>query len=1136
MKTMSRTAVSVTAALVLVCAGPVPARSADVYGTVTIEGRNDHGGITVWADSVHIAITDAAGKYRVENLTDGAWIFRAWKPGCLARSFAAVTVSGSDKTGIDGVLPPGDVVTDGHIDLLDAGKLRQHYGRRAGDSGWDPALDLYPDGAIDMIDMELILSHWKESHETALPFWNIWVTEPDRSTVWTAGQRDVPVRWLTGNLGGTVTIALHDGISFDTLAVSTPNDGSLVVPRLPFDLREGGSYRVLVSLDDTRYDYSSPFSVEAVTFSVITPDAGVTWWRGQKDVPVEWWTSQADGTVSIVLLRDGDPVDTIASSTENDGSFEGYDVPTDMEPYAGYRILLTHESGLAVRGGFFPIRIPIEIYNPDSTATWNPGSEYAHIQWWDRAGAGGTVSLYLFKNAGMLHQIVAGHPNGPNSDFFYWTVPNDVEPGTDYRILLRQDQDPDYYDWSDYFDIRPKFQVTIPDRNTDWFAGQRGAVVLWEGSGLEGEVQISLRTAAGSHVDYIAPATENDGTYVDYDYLVNPSLPPGRYYIRVYYSDRFYDHSDYFDILAPPAEGQYGWTGVSPGRTLRGVALGGPLTATAVGELGTIRRTTDGGASWTLRESGTWNRLCDVSFSDEYTGTAVGVDGMVLRTENGGSDWTRQRPGIGQTLYAVAQIDQAMVVAVGAGGMVIRTVDGGENWQVLPSGTKRDLKGVACGDASNWVAVGGNGRIITTDDGGDTWTIRNSGTNTNFDDVCRIDDGAFAAVGHYGCDDWGCRNQIVRSVDGGVTWSEELSTEPSYEFGDYGIAFSDENEGNAVGWRFYRTVDGGDTWQQQADFGSRRYYSVDFHGPAGFAAGESGMLLRSDDGGGSWTGVGSQIANLWALDHAGGGTAVAAGDGGLIARTTDGGANWTHIPSGAVVALRCVSFAGPDTGLVVGETGTVLSTVDGGLGWTVPASGTAQHLLGVCHVSGLEATAVGAGGTILQTSDAGQTWSGRAAGTTTTLRSVAFAGAGRGTIVGLGGVILGSDDGGLTWSPRTSATAQHLYDVEFRDASTGIAVGATGTILLTTDGGTVWTAVAGVTDRALISVTWTDSSSATIAGEDGTILRSLDGGLTWAAQPCGTTSGLGAVSFSGALDGIIVGYGGTILMTATGGD
>src|SRR5215472_14149316 len=96
-----------------------------------------------------------------------------------------------------------------------------------------------------------------------------------------------------------------------------------------------------------------------------------------------------------------------------------------------------------------------------------------------------------------------------------------------------------------------------------------------------------------------------------------------------------------------------GWTLQNPqptGSTLRAVAAlhhrrSSPDrhradTMVAVGDLGTIVRTTDGGATWKRIASGTTAGLLAVSFPDIDTGFAVGSQGTILRTLDGGATWT----------------------------------------------------------------------------------------------------------------------------------------------------------------------------------------------------------------------------------------------------------------------------------------------------------------------------------------------------------------------------------------------------------------------------------------------------------------------------------------------------------------
>ncbi len=92
---------------------------------------------------------------------------------------------------------------------------------------------------------------------------------------------------------------------------------------------------------------------------------------------------------------------------------------------------------------------------------------------------------------------------------------------------------------------------------------------------------------------------------------------------------------------------QQGWYAQSSGTTnhLRGVSFMDVNTGIAVGDSGTILRTTDGGTTWTPQSSGTMSALWEVTFADANAGTAVGGSGTILRTIDGGTTWTPQSSG-----------------------------------------------------------------------------------------------------------------------------------------------------------------------------------------------------------------------------------------------------------------------------------------------------------------------------------------------------------------------------------------------------------------------------------------------------------------------------------------------------------
>ena len=132
-------------------------------------------------------------------------------------------------------------------------------------------------------------------------------------------------------------------------------------------------------------------------------------------------------------------------------------------------------------------------------------------------------------------------------------------------------------------------------------------------------------------------------------------------------------------VRASPADADPGWFWQNPlpqGNSLRGVASVDAQTAIAVGDFGTILRTTNSGL--TIPSSGTSNHLAGVSLVAANVGTAVGDFGAILRTTDGGATWRRQSSGTTNLLWGVAIVDVNTETVVGEGGTILRTNTGGE--------------------------------------------------------------------------------------------------------------------------------------------------------------------------------------------------------------------------------------------------------------------------------------------------------------------------------------------------------------------------------------------------------------------------------------------------------------------------
>ena len=94
----------------------------------------------------------------------------------------------------------------------------------------------------------------------------------------------------------------------------------------------------------------------------------------------------------------------------------------------------------------------------------------------------------------------------------------------------------------------------------------------------------------------------------------------------------------------------------------------------------------------------------------------------------------------------------------------------------------------------------------------------------------------------------------------------------------------------------------------------------------------------------------------------------ALGAGSTILKTTDGGQSWTNLTSGIGSGLNDIHFApGSNTGFVVGPSGMVRKTTNGGSTWTTIASGVTGTLFSVHFLDANTGFIAGANGVVRKT-------------------------------------------------------------------------------------------------------------------------------------------------------------------------
>ncbi len=150
----------------------------------------------------------------------------------------------------------------------------------------------------------------------------------------------------------------------------------------------------------------------------------------------------------------------------------------------------------------------------------------------------------------------------------------------------------------------------------------------------------------------------------------------------------------------------------------------------AVGDNGTILYASEiFTGTLVQRTSGTTRNLKAVTISsvNNQRVIAVGEKGTILRTTNGGFNW--DNVSIADTTFNIFDLSQKGVfsnsgdiyVAVGSGGRIYKSTDIGLTWQQKSSGTTNTLRSVYFHTLDSGIAVGDNGTVRLTTNGGETW-------------------------------------------------------------------------------------------------------------------------------------------------------------------------------------------------------------------------------------------------------------------------------------------------------------------------------------------------------------------------------------------------------------------------------
>jgi photosystem II stability/assembly factor-like uncharacterized protein len=309
-----------------------------------------------------------------------------------------------------------------------------------------------------------------------------------------------------------------------------------------------------------------------------------------------------------------------------------------------------------------------------------------------------------------------------------------------------------------------------------------------------------------------------------------------------------------------------------------------------------------------------------------------------------------------------------------------------------------------------------------------------------------------------------------------------------------------------------RTTDGGQSWERRIVNSFNKPMAISmWDGENGIAVGESGLVMRTDDGFATVTSTtmpsNGHYRTVFFLNDTLGWIGT---ESGKVLRTTNAGATWAVMQSGqpSYNYITRIQFLGPDTGYASCYGGEMLKSVDSGLTWQGVGPFDQLVLMYDLHFFNTqEGVAVGSGGEVIRTTDGGETWDSIPSPTTYSMLGMAVQGD---VVVACGnwGRVMRSMDRGQTWTLTQVGNTDHR-SVALSPGGHGI-LGTDGRIQCSTDMGQNWAVtnegtwhtvlnkVAFQNDQVGVAVGWLTSG-----GLESGLLRTTDGGHHWSKAGAG---------------------------------
>jgi len=552
-----------------------------------------------------------------------------------------------------------------------------------------------------------------------------------------------------------------------------------------------------------------------------------------------------------------------------------------------------------------------------------------------------------------------------------------------------------------------------------------------------------------------------------------------------------------------PLNGTGVWTELNP-KVPRvdylGIQFVNKDTGWAVGDLGALIKSTDGGSSWTVSETNTTTPLLKVRSHNGQVVIASGFGGLILLSADGGETFTQVTSNVTGDLWGLQMLNDTLGWACGNANSLTKTTDGGQTWQrIFTPGYTSDYWWIDFLDES-YGFIAANGKVLRTTDGGNNWEIIQAGDSYPLFSIDVIDSIHIAAAGYGGT---GYTAKNIYSEDGGNTWvTGGMMTTSEVNCIKYVSIDTGYVVMSNIG--IWKTTNRGQNWTITGGIGE---YEIQYleEGRKGYNAGSGLKLWKTEGGYDTWKRmiINDNFADVFftseMIGYIAGGTWI----GGPVYKTTNGGINWFGIPNFPInlftTTLTSLTFTDSLTGFAAGAPCRIVKTTDAGVTWNmVNRTGLADTIGQIRKFFFINPTtgwAVTSRGGIIKTIDRGDNWFAQLnAPLSIGFSSIYFADSLYGWTPALGARPYKTTDGGQNWIEQLNINIGQSRDVFFIDYQNGFLL-ESNKLYKTTDGGIIWVQNQNLTGFSIAKLSTYKDSTIFIIGYK--TYRTIDGGENW---------------------------------------